>query len=151
VTATPVQDTASVARQRRQRLGAAGFGLVILVLTQYVLGIGYNLYGTAPTPGRKVKLFSSPLLGAHVAVGTLLIVAAIYLVVASIRARERTAIIASAAGLIALLIAWLSGSAFTQEGKAGDSMAMGVATAVALLCYATIVKAHGRLARDGAP
>jgi hypothetical protein len=60
VTATRVQDSSSVAGQRGQRILTASFGLVILLLAQYVLGIAYNLYGTAPTPTKKIKLFSSP-------------------------------------------------------------------------------------------
>lgn len=37
----------------------ASSGLVILLLAQYVLGIAYNLYGTAPTATKTVKMFSS--------------------------------------------------------------------------------------------
>ena len=114
-------------------------GLVVLLITQYVLGVAYNLYGTAPTPTKKVKLFSSALLGAHVIVGTLLVLVAIYVVVVSIRARERVPVTASILGLASIIGAWTSGSAFTQNGESGFSMAMAALTAVALLCYIAIV------------
>jgi hypothetical protein len=39
--------------------------------------------------------------------------------------------------------AWITGSAFTQKGTDGFSMAMGVLTAVALLCYMTLAKISG--------
>jgi hypothetical protein len=128
---------------------------VILLLTQYVLGVAYNLYGTAPTATKTIKPFSSPLLGAHVVLGTLLIVIAIYLVLASIRAGIRIAAVASIIGLASLIAAWITGSAFTQHGASGYSMAMGVLTAVALLCYTVDVKASAaagnRAARHNAP
>lgn len=143
MTTTPVQNSSRVARQRGQRIFTASFGLVILLLIQYVLGIAYNLYGTAPTPANKIKVFSSPLLGAHVVVGTLLIVFAIYLVVVAVRGRERVAVVASIAGLACIIGAWASGSAFTQEGTSGYSMAMGLLTAVALLCCTAIMAVLG--------
>jgi hypothetical protein len=123
-----------------RRLAAASFGLVILVTIEYVLGISYNLYGTAPTATRKVALFSSPLLAVHVAVGTLLVLAAIYLVVVAVRARLRPVVITSVIGLLAVIAAWVSGSAFVEKGQNGFSMAMAVLTGVALLCYAANVR-----------
>ncbi|MDQ2812443.1 MAG: hypothetical protein M3Z75_11385 [Actinomycetota bacterium] len=39
-----------------RRIISVSFGLVILLIIQYVLGIGYNLYGTMPTVSRKVGL-----------------------------------------------------------------------------------------------
>jgi hypothetical protein len=121
----------------------ASSGLVILLLAQYVLGIAYNLYGTAPTAAKAIKLFSSPLLGAHVVLGTLLIVIAIYLVVVSVRVGIRAAVAVSVLGLVSLLAAWITGSAFAQKGTVGFSMAMGVLTAVGLLCYMTLAKVSG--------
>jgi uncharacterized membrane protein len=120
---------------------------VILLLAQYVLGIGYSLYGTAPTATKKLKPFSSPLLAAHVVLGTLLIVVAIYLVVVSVRARTLVAAMASIIGLASIIAAWISGSAFTQKGASGYSMAMGVLTAVALTCYVLNVYSLGAKGR----
>jgi hypothetical protein len=140
VTRTARHDYALTASRRARRISAVSSGLVILLLAQYVLGIGYNLYGTAPTAAKPVKLFSSPLLAAHVVLGTLLIVVAIYLVAASIQAGMRIPVAASIIGLASLVAAWISGSAFTQKGTSGYSMAMGVLAAVALLCYLAIAK-----------
>jgi hypothetical protein len=140
--------TASVPDRQARRITGASFGLTILILIQYVLGIAYNLYGTAPTAAKKVTFFSSGLLAAHAIVGTLLILFAIYMVVSSVRAGARLAVITSAIGLLSLIAAWASGSAFTQNGDSGFSMAMGVLTAVALLCYLVNVRVFGA---DGRP
>jgi hypothetical protein len=95
----------------------ASFGLGILLLAQYVLGITYNLYGTVPTSTKKLEFFSSPLLGAHVVVGTLLVVGSIDLVVICIRAKNPVVIIASTAGLLSIMAAWANGSAFIGTGR----------------------------------
>ena len=134
------RSTEPVPEGRTRRAAAASFRLVILLLIQYVLGVADNLYGTAPTAAKKLTFFSGPLIAAHVIVGTLLIVAASYVLVASIRAGARLAVVASAIGLLALLVAWATGSAFAQDGTSGFSMAMGTATAVALLCYVVNVR-----------
>lgn len=139
---TAVRDSSPASVRQAKRVHSASFGIVILLLAQFVLGTADNLYGTAPTAAKPVKMFSSPVLGAHVALGTLLIVIAVYLVVASIRAgMRRIAVVAAVIGLVSLVGAWISGSAFTQKGTSGFSMAMGVLTAVALLCYVAIVNA----------
>jgi hypothetical protein len=127
-----------------RRTGSGSFHMLILLIIQYVLGIAYNLYGTAPTASKKLALFSSPLLAAHVVVGTLLILVAVYLVVLAIRARVPVGIAMSVVGLLALLGAWGSGSAFAQKGADGYSMAMAVLTAVALLCYLVNLRVLGR-------
>ena len=136
----PARERDASLGSRAQRIRAASLGLVI---AQYVLGISYNLYGTAPTASKKVDAFSSPLLAAHVIVGILLVPAAIYLVVAAVRGRLRLAVITSVTGLLSPLAAWVARSAFTQKGAAGYSMAMGALTAAALLCYVVNVCAFG--------
>ncbi len=128
-------DTVTVARGQAGRIAGASFRMMILLLIQYVLGVAYNLYGTAPTATKKVEPFSSPLIAVHVIVGTLLIVGAIYVLVISVRAKARLAVTMSSAGLLALLAAWGTGSAFTQTGDSGFSMAMAATTALALLGY----------------
>jgi hypothetical protein len=132
-----------------QRIARVSFGLVILLLIQYILGLSYNLYGKMPTANKKVGIFSSGLLAVHVILGTLLIVIAIYLVVITIKATIRLALITSVIGLLSLLGAWVTGSAFTQKGGDGYSMAMGVLTAAAMLCYLLNVRVFARQVRNG--
>jgi hypothetical protein len=125
---------------RSRRIRIASFGLVILLLAQYILGITYNLYGTAPTSTKKLTFFSNPLRGARVVVRTLLVLAPC-LVVVSIRAKERPVFIASTVGLLSIMAAWANGSSFIGTGARGNSMAMAALAAlaaVAILSYVTI-------------
>jgi hypothetical protein len=140
VVAPATHETTRVPSRRAGRIPGASFGLLILLIIQYLLGIGYNLYGTAPTASKKIDAFSSPLLALHAILGTVLILAAIYLVVGAVRARIQLAVFTSLIGLLSLIAAWVSGSVFAQKGASGYSMAMGVMTAVALLCYAVKVR-----------
>ena len=43
------------------------------------------------------------------------------------------------AALLAILVAWLSGARFVGDTSNGPSLAMALATAVAILSYATII------------
>jgi 2-methylisocitrate lyase-like PEP mutase family enzyme len=104
------------------------------------LGIACNLYGTAPTQTKKIGAFANPLIAVHAVVGTLLIIGAIYLTAVAARARIASVIALSVIGLLSLLAAWAAGSAFSQTAANGYSMAMGVMTAVALLCYSVNVR-----------
>src|ERR1700693_4812958 len=114
-------DAVPVPAGQSGRIASGSFRMMILLLIQYVLGAAYNLYGTAPTAAKKVEPFSSPLIAAHVIVGTLLIVGGVYVLVISVRAKARLAVTTSSAGLLSLLAAWGTGSAFTQAGDSGFS------------------------------
>jgi hypothetical protein len=65
-----------------------------------------------------------------------LILAAIFVLVRSIMARNATIIVTSAAGLVAILLAAFFGSGFTDKLTDGYSIGMALAFAVALACYA---------------
>lgn len=140
---TAVHASASTAAAQARHVSTASFALGVLLLAQYILGMAYNLYGTAPTATKSVAISSSPLLATHVILGTLLILFAIYLVFASIRAGMRIAVVTSVIALLSIIAAWLSGSSFARSGASGASMSMAVLTAVALLCSMTIVMASG--------
>jgi hypothetical protein len=124
------------AAARAERIRMASFGALTMLILQFVLGTAYNLYGTAPTAGKSIGMFSSPLLAIHVILGILLIVAAAMLVFRAAGARSGPVIATSAVGLLAVLGAAGAGSAFTGHGANGASLGMAVATAVAMLCYA---------------
>jgi hypothetical protein len=62
-------------------------------------------------------------------------VAGVSVLTRAIIARHRRAIAASAAGLLAIVGAAVSGASFVSAGRVGASMAMAVLTGVALLCY----------------
>ena len=125
--------------QGGQAKEAAGATLrfVIAVLIQYGLGAGYNLYGTAPTAKKSLDYFSSPLLALHVILGTLIVLTGIYMVILSVRARIRVAVILSSLAWVCVIGAWASGNEFIQKGQNGFSMSMAMFAGVAIL-FATI-------------
>jgi hypothetical protein len=129
----------SAASSRLGRLRMASFGAVTMLIIQFILGMIYNLYGTAPTAARSVGLFSSPVLALHVIMSLLLLVAAVMLLVRAIGARHRLTIWMSAAGLAGIVAAGFTGLAFAGNGAAGSSLGMSIAFAVSLASYVTIL------------
>jgi len=130
--------TSTTGRQESRnagRINRASFGLVIMLIVQFVLGAAYNLYGTAPKSGKPIGMFSSPLLAIHVILGILLILAAIDLLVRAIRASLTPAVVTSAVGLLAIIAAAGAGSGFTRDGANGASFGMALATGIAMLAY----------------
>jgi heme A synthase len=119
-----------------ERLRMASFGALTMLILQFVLGTAYNLWGTAPTAGKPIGTFSSPLLAVHVILGILIILAAIMLVVRAVQAKAGPVLVASIVGLVAVLGAFGAGESFAHDGANGASFGMALATAVAMLCYA---------------
>ena len=126
--------TVRLARMRMSSLGA-----VAMLIVQFILGVIYNLYGTAPTPKKSIGLFSSPDLALHVILGILLVIAAVGQLVRAIGTRHKLAIWLSAVGLLAIVAAGFAGLGFTGSGAAGASLGMSLAFAVALACYVVLV------------
>ena len=85
---------------RLARLRRSSLGIVVMLIVQFILGMIYNLYGTAPTSAKSVGLFSSPDLALHVIVGILLVIAAVGQLIRAIGTRHRLAISMSASRLI---------------------------------------------------
>jgi uncharacterized membrane protein YdfJ with MMPL/SSD domain len=127
-------------RESRQgRLRQASLAIVIALIVQFGLGIGVNLYITLPDagdPGHASWFGNGPLLAFHAALGLFLILTAISVLVRAIMARNRTLIVTSAAGMVAILLAAFFGSGFTDKLTNGYSLGMAMAFAVALACYA---------------
>ena len=134
---TTTQSVAVNARGARLRaLRGNCMGAAVLLVLQFGLGTAVNLYVTLPAH----KSFWSTVFGqgavaAHAIVALALLGASISALVRSIRARHRLLIPATAAGLLAILAAASSGVAFVRDRSNGTSLAMALATAVALLCY----------------
>lgn len=146
MTINPVPPHEQAARQARRRsaLRTNSAAICVMLLVQYGLGMGVNLYAQVPAADQGTglavavgrALTSQPaVLAAHTALGLLMLVAGISVLARAIRARHRQAIAASAVGLAAIVAAAFSGAAFVSNGQDGASMAMAVLTGVALLCY----------------
>src|SRR5712692_7668721 len=137
---------ADTARRARRIAGLRGnsLGISLMLIAEYGLGIGVNLYvhipaadrgnGIASALGR--ALTSQPVvLAVHAGLGLLLLVAAVNVLTRAIRARHRFAIAASVTGLVAIAGAAVSGASFVSDSKVGASMAMAVLTGIALVGY----------------
>ena len=124
---------------RLARLRISSLGAVIMLIIQFILGIVYNLYGTAPTADKSIGLFSSPVLALHVILAILLVIAAVGQLIRAIGTRHRLAIWMSAVGLLGILGAGFAGLGFTSKGAAGASLGMSLAFAVSLACYVVLV------------
>jgi hypothetical protein len=149
INAVTIDRTAShspAARQARRRsaLRTNSAAISVMLLAQYGLGMGVNLYAQVPAADRGAglaaalgrALTSQPtVLAVHAVLGLLMLVAGVSVVTRAILARHRRAIAASATGLASIAAAAVSGAAFVSNQQANASMAMAVLTGVALLCY----------------
>jgi hypothetical protein len=136
------QQAAAPPSKRKTRspagLRQANLAIVIVLIVQFALGISVNLYVTLPPtgqPGHSSWFGNGPLLGLHVALGMFLVLAAVFVLVRAIMARNRVLIATSAAGLVAILAAFFFGSDFTDKLTNGYSLGMAIAFAAALACY----------------
>jgi hypothetical protein len=129
------QDTTAVAPAARlAALRGNCMGAAVLLIIQFGLGIGVNLYVTLPQHKSFFsQVFSSATLAAHAIVALLLLGAAIAALVRAIRARR--AIVFTSAGLAAILVAGAAGASFVGNESNGASLGMALATAVAMFCY----------------
>jgi hypothetical protein len=136
-----------------QRTGIAGLranslaALVMLVI-EFALGVVVNLYATLPAADAGKTLFSAfgaavtdgPVaLTLHALLGTLLLITGISAVVRAALLRGGVLITITGVALLAILLAWLSGTRFVGDSGNGESLIMALATGVAIICYATIL------------
>jgi hypothetical protein len=109
-------------------------GAAVLLIVQFGLGIGLNLYVTLPAHKSFLStVFGSAVLAVHAIVALALLGAAISALVRSIRARRAVAF--TAVGLAAIVAAAAAGVSFAGSQGNGASLAMALATAVAMFCY----------------
>ena len=94
---------------RLARLRISSLGAVIMLIIEFILGIVYNLYGTAPTADKSIGLFSSPVLALHVILAILLVIASVGQLIRAVGIRRRLAIWMSAVGLLGILGAGFAG------------------------------------------
>jgi hypothetical protein len=121
------------------RLRLSSFGLVTMLILEFILGSVYSLYGTAPTAHKSIGLFSSPDLALHVILAILLVLTAVMQLIRAVGIRHRLALVLSAAGLAAIIGAGFAGLGYTGSGANGASLGMALLFAVALACYAVLV------------
>jgi hypothetical protein len=121
--------TSRLAALRGNCMGAA-----VLLIVQFGLGIGLNLYVTLPAHKSFLStVFGSAVLAVHAIVALALLGAAIGALVRAVRARAAVAF--ASVGLAAIVAAAAAGASFAGSQSNGASLAMALATAVAMFCY----------------
>jgi hypothetical protein len=127
------------------RLRGTSFGMLVMLILQFAIGIVVNLYVTVPAADKGgilaaigKSLSNGPAaLASHAGLGLLIVLAAIGLVVRSVIVRHPPVIVLSVLGLLAIIAAAVNGARFVADGGPSNaSLAMALSTAVALLCYA---------------
>ena len=137
---SPVARDTQVPTSTRQLAALRGncMGAAVLLIVQFGLGIGLNLYVTLPKHKSFFStVFGSATLAAHFIVAILLLGAAIGALVRAVRSRR--AIVFTSAGFAAVVAAWIAGATFAGNQSTGASLAMALATAVGVFCYLAAV------------
>jgi len=134
MTATEQRDAQPGSTRRLAALRGNCMGAAVLLIVEFGLGIGVNLYVTLP----QHKSFLSTVLGsatlaAHAIVAVVLLGATIGALIRAIRARK--AIVLTAVGLAAVVAAAIAGASFADSQGNSASLAMALATAVAMFSY----------------
>src|SRR5262252_7578389 len=110
---------------RQAGLRRASLAILIVLIVQFGLGIGVNLYVTLPAaghPGHSSWFGNGPLLALHVALGMFLILAAIFVLVRAIIASNLSLTVPSAAGLVSMIVSFFYVAAFTEKLTNGYSL-----------------------------
>ena len=148
--------TTDVLLKRVGGLRANSLAAVVMLLIQYGLGMAVNLYSSLPTSDRGKSLFPAfgaavgngpVLLTLHALLGTLLLVTGMAAVIRATRLSAPPLIALSTIAFASILGAWMSGADFVARMKNGSSLAMALATALAILCYAVTLFLLGLPAR----
>ena len=135
---TSVQQDTQAAAQRVTALRGNCMAAAVLLIIEFALGIGVNLY--VALPGHKsffATVFGSATLTVHAIVALALLGAAISAVVRAIRSGRAVAF--TALGLAAIVVAAFAGASFVGSQANGASLTMALATAVGMFSYLAAV------------
>jgi hypothetical protein len=133
---TPAQRDTPIpaATPRLAALRGTCMGAAVLLIVQFGLGVGVNLYVTLPAhKSFFATVFGSAAVAAHAIVALALLGAAIAALVRALRARR--VVVFTSAGLAAIVAAAAAGVSFAASQSDGASLAMALAAAVAMFCY----------------
>ena len=139
---------ASTNENKILRLRTNSFAAVVMLVIELGLGVGVNLYSNLPASDHGKGLLTAfgaavtggPLaLTLHALLGTLLLITGIAAVVRATLARRTLLIGVAILAFVAILVAWVTGTKFVGDMSAGTSLLMALATALAILCYATLL------------
>lgn len=154
----PSRTAANRDPSRLAGLSDATLAALVMLVIEYALGMWLNLHGGLPVAARgrglagavaaSITQGSAPL-AIHALLGLLLLVSAASIVIRAIVAGAAAAVVLSSAGLLAVIVAAASGAHFIAAPAEATSLAMAVATAVALLLFGLILYLLGRRGGPG--
>jgi hypothetical protein len=143
----------TISRTPRKGTGIAGLranslAAIVMLVIEFALGVIVNLYAKLPPSDAGKTLLSAfgaavtdgPVaLTLHALLGTLLLITGISALVRASLLRRGVLIAVTGVALLAILLAWLSGTRFVGDSGNGESLLMALATGVAIICYAAIL------------
>lgn len=138
-TSQPTPDpTGKVGSTKTTGIRALGAAMVLTLLGELVLGMANTFWLQLPDSGSGWKAgAASALLMMHMVLGVTLLVLAIWIAIAALRGRDRNWLIASAIGVLGILLGIGGGLAFmSQTSNDGASFLMAIGTALAIAAYA---------------
>jgi hypothetical protein len=136
------------ATKKLKGIRANSLAASVMLLIELGLGMSVNLYDKLPASDHGKSIVSAfgravtggPIaLTLHALLGTLLLLSGITLVVRTWSIHRTSLLVLAIIGLVAILMAWFSGARFVGTMANEASMAMGLATGVAILCYVLIL------------
>lgn len=135
MTTTTQQGGAPAAAGRRlAALRGNCMGAAVLLITQFGLGIGINLYVALPAHKSFLgTVFGSAVLAVHAIVALALLGTAVSALVRAIQIRRAVAF--TSVGLAAIVAAAAAGVSFAGSQSNGASLSMALGTAAAMFCY----------------
>jgi hypothetical protein len=129
-------------------LRANSFAAIVMLLIQFGLGMWVNLYGHIPAgdhganagTGFGKAISGGPAgLSIHAVLGIFLVISSVTAAVRAARTRRPALITATAAGLLAMIDAAISGASFVGSQSNAASMSMAIAAAAAIAAYALVL------------
>ncbi len=129
-------------------LRANALAALVMLLLEIGFGVGVSLSAPLPIRDAGKSLFPAfaqavaqgPLvLTIHALLGTLLIISGIVALVRAIKIHQARSSVLAGLGLLAILVAWVSGAKFVGSQNDGASLSMTIAAVVAVFSYALIL------------
>ena len=124
------------------------FAAVVMLLLEFGLGVGANLYVALPAADRGKALLAAfgtaatdgpVILSAHAVLGTILLITGVSAVVRAALIRQASLFLITGVSLLGIVVAWLSGARFVGTMTNSASLAMAIAGGVSILCYALVL------------
>jgi hypothetical protein len=137
-----------ISSKRINALRANSLAALVMLVIEFGFGVIVNLYATLPKSDSGATFITAfgdaiangPVsLAIHAILGTLLLVTGIVCIVRASLTRTTTALVFSIIGLVGILAAWGSGVGFIGTQADSASLAMAMATGVAILSYILVL------------